>query len=60
MGGAAAEILFDFQVAPEFVETKRMPQPAISRVPSAEEATQFQRFVGALVSVQFVPEFVEA
>jgi len=50
------------QVFPELVETQIPPltDPAASKVPSAEEAMEYQLFVvGALVCVQEVPVLVE-
>jgi hypothetical protein len=57
------------QVAPEFVEMLTIGQPpktgdpadtAASLVPSADEATQVQLALAALVSIQVAPESVEA
>jgi hypothetical protein len=59
------------QVAPEFVEVKTAPpemrtpleyvglSAATNLAPSAEEATEVQLLLGALVCVQVAPEFVE-
>lgn len=58
-GGKSQGMLFDVQVAPESAEVKRPMAPAARRVPSAEQATEYQRLDGALVGNQFAPEFVE-
>src|SRR5258708_3278204 len=52
-------MLLDVQVAPELVEVNKPVPPAISFVPSAEAATEYQRFEGALVGIQLTPELVE-
>ena len=41
------------------MEAATPPMPATSRVPSAEEATEFQALTGALVTDHVVPESVE-
>jgi len=52
-------MLLDVQVAPELVEVNKPVPPAISFVPSAEAATEYQWFAGALVGIQLIPELVE-
>ena len=54
--------LIAVQIFPKFVEVYNeldpICTPAISLLPSADDAMEFQEFAGALVFVQVIPEFV--
>jgi hypothetical protein len=49
----------EVQMPPELVEVNKPVPPAISFVPSADAATEYQWSKGALVGAQLAPELVE-
>ena len=55
----ASKEFVNIQLFPKLVETKIPKPPTISRVPSAEEATESQVLSGRLFVIHAAPEFVE-